>query len=289
MSAPRCLGVALALAGVLASPGAGATAALAAPPEAQRPELTAPGGGAATLFADANAAYLSGDLPRAIAAYEALVSEGVASSELETNLGAAWLRQGKRGLAALHLERALFLDPGDDDARADLAEVRRGNVDRLEGESEEGGTETLSRVLSPLPGGVAAALLLIAWTLGWVLLGARMFRPAQRSLGLAAFACLGVAVLAAAITFASAVGHDLALKRGVVTAASVPAREGPNDKSISHFEVHEGTTVRVEDEEGGFRRVKLANGLTGWIPDNAVELVVPPGWAGRPVLITQAP
>ena len=274
---------AVATAPVAAGGAAGALAvALAAPADAQRPELTAPGGGAAALFADANAAYLSGDLQRAVAAYQALVSEGVASPELETNLGAAWLRQGKRGLAALHLERALFLDPGDDDARADLAEVRRGNIDRLEGESEEGGTETLSRVLSPLPGGIAAALLILAWTLGWLLLGARMFRPAQRSLGLAAALSFGVALIAAAITFASAVGHDLALKRGVVIAVSVPAREGPNDKSISHFEVHEGTTVRVEDDEGGFRRVKLANGLAGWIPDSAVELVVPPGWrAGR--------
>ena len=246
-------------------------------------------GGAATLFADANTAYLSGDLPRAVAAYEGLVSEGVVSPELETNLGAACLRQGKRGLAALHLERALFLDPGDDDARADLQEVRRGNVDRLEGESEEGGTETLSRVLSPLPGGVAAALLLCAWTLGWVLLGARMFRPARRSLALGAILSFGVAAVAAGVTLASAIGHDLALKRAVVIAASVPAREGPDDKSISHFEVHEGTTVRVEDEEGGFRRVKLANGLAGWVPDSAVELVVPPGWAGRPVLVTQGP
>ena len=90
------------------------------------------------LFSDANAAYLSGDLARASASYEALVAEGMTSSELETNLGAAWLRQGKRGLAALHFERALVLDPGDDDARADLLEVRRGNVDKLEGESEEG-------------------------------------------------------------------------------------------------------------------------------------------------------
>ena len=42
--------------------------------------------------------------------------------------------------------------------------------------------------------------------------------------------------------------------------------------------------MRVEDEEPGFRRVKLANGLTGWVPAPSVELVVPPGWAGRPVV-----
>jgi tetratricopeptide (TPR) repeat protein len=240
--------------------------------------------GVAQLFADANAAYLSGDMSRAIAAYEALVSEGIASAELETNLGAAYLRQGKRGMAALHFERALFLDPGDDDARTDLAEVRRGNVDKLEGESEEGGTETLARVLAPLPGGAAAVLLVALWSLAWGLLGVRLFRPELRQFTLFAAGAFALAFLAAGVTWAAAMGQGLALQRAVVVSQAVPAREGPAEKSVSHFEIHEGTTVRVEDEEAQYRRIKLANGLTGWVPSSAVELVVPPGWAGRPVL-----
>jgi hypothetical protein len=236
------------------------------------------------LFADANAAYLSGDVARASASYEALVSEGITSAELETNLGAAYLRQGKRGLAALHFERALFLDPGDDDARADLLEVRRGNVDKLEGESDEGGTETLARVLAPLPGGAAAVLLLLLWCAGWALLGVRLFFPQRRFLSLSAGICFGLALIAALLTFGAAEGRRMAMQRAVVVAQSVPSREGPAEKSVSHFEVHEGTTVRVEDEDGQYRRVKLANGLTGWVPSSAVELVVPPGWAGRPVM-----
>jgi tetratricopeptide (TPR) repeat protein len=238
----------------------------------------------AQLFADANAAYLSGDAARAIASYEALVAQGITSAELETNLGAAYLRQGKRGLAALHFERALFLDPGDDDARTDLTEVRRGNVDKLEGEAEDGGTETLARVLAPLPGGTAAVLFAALWAAGWVLLGLRIFLPEQKQLGLAAGITFAVALLCAGITWASAVGRQMALQRAVVVAQSIPAREGPSDKAVSHFEIHEGTTVRVEDEEAQFRRVKLANGLTGWVPVSAVDLVVPPGWAGRPVM-----
>ena len=236
------------------------------------------------LFADANAAYLSGDLARAIASYEALVAEGVTSAELETNLGAAYLRQGRRGQAALHFERALFLDPGDDDARADLLEVRRGNVDKLEGESEEGGTETLARILAPLPGGTAAALLIALWIAAWTLLGIRIFRPDLGWASLAAGIAFALALGAAGITWGAATGRRMALQRAVVLAQSVPAREGPAEKSVSHFEVHEGTTVRVEDEEGDYRRVKLGNGLTGWIPQTSVELVVPPGWAGRPVM-----
>ena len=238
---------------------------------------------AQALFSDANAAYLGGDLSRAIASYEALIAEGVTSPELETNLGAAYLRQGKRGLAALHFERALFLDPGDDDARADLIEVRRGNVDKLEGEADEGGTESLARVLAPLPGTTAAVLLVAIWSVAWILVAIRVYRPFPWS-GLAAGIAFGLAVLAAAVTWGAATGRRMALQRAVVVAQAVPAREGPAEKSVSHFEVHEGTTVRVEDQEGDYRRVKLANGLTGWVSSSSVELVVPPGWAGRPVM-----
>ncbi len=238
----------------------------------------------AQLFADGNAAYLSGDVGRALSAWEALASEGVLSPELETNLGAGYLRQGKRGLAALHLERALFLDPGDDDARTDLVEVRRGNVDKLEGDAEDGGTETLVRLLSPLPGTFAAFLLLAAWGAAWILLGVRLLLAVSRWTAFASAGCFALAALAALVTWGAATARHLALQRAVVVSPSAPAREGPGEKNASRFEVHEGTTVRVEDEEGGFRRVKLANGLTGWVPAGAVEMVVPPGWAGRPVM-----
>jgi len=240
--------------------------------------------GGVQLFADANAAYLSGDVSRATAAYEALVSEGIASTQLETNLGAAYLRQGKRGLAVLHFERALFLEPGDDDARADLVEVRLGNVDRLEGDADEAGSETAARLLGPLPRREGAVALIVLWGAAWILLGIRVLLRAPRWTGIVAAACFAGALLSALVVGGAAAGRDLAMRRAVVVALAVPAREGPAERSVSRFEIHEGTTVGIEDEEAGFRRVKLANGLTGWVPAGALELVVPPGWAGRPVL-----
>jgi len=135
------------------------------------------------LFADANAAYLSGDMSRAVAAWEALVSEGVAATELETNLGAAYLRQGKRGLAALHFERALFLDPGDDDARADLIELRRGNVDRWRERrgrwDRDGGAA--AQAIARIHGGVCARR---ALGRGWVLVGVALLRGGPAGLRL---------------------------------------------------------------------------------------------------------
>jgi tetratricopeptide (TPR) repeat protein len=232
------------------------------------------------LFDQANAAYIAGDTSRALAGYEALLEEGVVSPELETNLGAAYLRQGKRGLAALHFERALFLDPSDDDARADLLEVRRGNVDKLEGEAEDGGAEAVSRVLAPLPGRAAAVALVALWSLGCALFAVHLVRP-RAALASTATACLLFAGAAALVTAGSAAAHRLTLSRAVVVAQAAPAREGPSARAASHFEVHEGTALRIEDEDQGFRRVKLANGLTGWVPSSAVEPVVPAGWSNQ--------
>jgi tetratricopeptide (TPR) repeat protein len=258
----------LALAALCAA--SAARAGVSVPPEAR--------GNA--LFDQANAAYLSGDTSRAVSGYEALLEEGLVSPELETNLGAAYLRQGKRGLAALHLERALFLDPSDDDARADLLEVRRGNVDKLEGEPEEGGAEALARVLAPLPGRAAAVALVVLWSVGCGLLAVQLLRP-RASLGPSAAACLILAAAAALVTAGSAAAHGLTLHRAVVVAQAAPAREGPSERAASHFEVHEGTALRVEDEDHGYRRVKLSNGLTGWVLSSAVELVVPQGWSNQ--------
>ena len=240
----------------------------------------APEARGSALFDQANAAYLSGDTSRAVAGYEALLQEGIASPVLETNLGVAYLRQGKRGLAALHLERALFLASSDDDARADLLEVRRGIVDKLEGETDEPGLEAVARILAPVPGDLAAVALIALWCAGWTLWALHLFRP-RAALGNSVAVCFVLAAVAGLMTAGAVASHRMALKRAVVVAQAARAREGPSERAASHFEVHEGTALRVEDEDQGFRRVRLANGLTGWVPAATVELVVPRGWSDQ--------
>lgn len=151
-------------------------------------------------------------------------------------------------------------------------------MDRLEGETEA--REAVVRVLSPLPGRPAAIALVILWTAAWGLLAAHLLRAGRLLLPLSV-AAFALSVLAALVTAGAAAWHSVALRRAVVVAAATPAREGPSERTATHFEVHEGTAVRIEDEEAGFRRIKLANGLVGWVPAASVELVVPAGWAGQ--------
>ncbi|GAC1551696.1 MAG: hypothetical protein NVS2B9_17380 [Myxococcales bacterium] len=280
------IGLVLLAAAILAAPEPAATPArpAEAPSAGAAPTARAGAGdGTERLFAEGNAAFLSGDPAKAVALYEALLAEGVTSAELETNLGAALERQGRRGAAALHFERALFLAPGDDDARADLQEVRKGNVDRLEGESEDGGAETALRLFSPAQGPWASIALIALWSLAWAALAARLLLPVHSlrvPIGGVAAALFACALVAGGLCAGAAASRRLALQRAVIVSPSTAVREGPDAKSASPFEVHEGTPVRLEDSESGFARIKLGNGLTGWVPRAAVERVVPPRWGG---------
>jgi len=107
-----------------------------------------------------------------------------------------------------------------------------------------------------------------------------LLRP-RTGVGNAAAVCFALAGVAGLVTAGAVASHRLALKRAVVVARAAPAREGPSEPAASHLAVHESTALRIEDEDQGFRRVKLANGLTGWVPAAAVEQVVPAGWSDQ--------
>ena len=66
-----------------------------------------------------------------IAQWESIASSSQTSAELEYNLGNAYFRQGSIERSILHYERALKLNPNDDDARKNLALANRGIVNQI--------------------------------------------------------------------------------------------------------------------------------------------------------------
>ena len=73
----------------------------------------------------------------------------------------------------------------------------------------------------------------------------------------------------------STAGREMAMRRGVVVAQAVPAREGPAERSLSRFEVHEGTTVRIDGrpvpESSSLRTLRGAR--DGWTVADWHQLV----------------
>lgn len=218
-------------------------------------------------FERANALYRTGDFAGAAAEYEGLVSDGFAFPSLHLNLGNARMRLGRRGGAIASWERALRLDPGDDDARENLVAARRDDPDRaLAGEPT-----FLARLVERTGDGLAVALLLVPWWIFWGTLALRT-RSGGRTRG-----ALGAVAFAAALAILAGGGlvagraRERRFPLAVVAIPSVQVRAGPGVALKPAFELHEGTRLRVRALEGDYALVRLDGGLEGWLPRSALE------------------
>ena len=195
-----------------------------------------------------NEAYLHGDYAGAVAAYEEVNRQGVASADLAFNLGDAYFRKGTLGPAIWSFERALALDPGDEDARYNLDKARKLSArrahDRIEGDDKDPAWMRLVAGVAPS----TTTWLFVALYLGFF--AALIGRRWARSEWLTA----GAAVLAAG-----------ALLTGVLLPDEIAVKEGADTNYRTSFDAHAGLRVRIVDQDQDWLRVRLANGLEGWV------------------------
>ena len=265
---PRSLPCSLLLAAALAALSSDAAAAVA--PHYTEAE-------AHVVFQAANDACLREDWATCLEGYERLLNAGYSSADLEYNLGTAHLKQGRTGPAILHLERALRLDPSDADAHANLERARKQQVDQLVGAPDGLDEPLAARIARHTRGDRWALAFLLFWIAGTgLLLARRRVRDDARRFALlfGSLFALAAALPSAAVTAAHVWGneHD---RDAVVVAASVPVREGPDEGIKAIFEVHEGLKVRLLDQAGTFQRIRLANGLQGYVPAESVAPIDP--------------
>lgn len=228
---------------------------------------SAAGGSPEERFEKANVLYRAGDFAGAASAYEALAAEGLSSGALHHNLGNARYRLGVRGAAIASWERALRLEPGDDDARENLRAARSDDPDRaLCGEAT-----LFSRLVERTGDGAALALFVAPWWLLWGALALRSRAGRRARAALAAAAILAAVGVLCGGALLVGRARDRAFPLAIVTAPSTPVRAGPSAALKADFELHEGTRVRLREVAGDLARVRLDGGLEGWLPRRDVE------------------
>jgi tetratricopeptide (TPR) repeat protein len=213
-----------------------------------------------------NEAYLHGDYAAAVAAYEEVDRQGLASSDVAFNLGAAYFRKGALGPAIWAFERALALDANDDDARYNLDKARklaaRRAQDRIEGEDKD---PAWMRIVGGLSRS-SATWFFVAMYLGFfaVLIGRRWARSDWRPALVAVAAVLATgAVLSGGLLAGRA--HLDGIPFGVVLPDEIAVKEGADVNYRTSFAAHAGLRVRIVDRDQDWLRVRLANGLEGWV------------------------
>jgi hypothetical protein len=215
---------------------------------------------------------------RAAEQFETVTARGHANGSLEYNTANAWLLAGDLGRAVLHYRRGLVLRPGDPEIEANLATARARRLDQIDDASGRALVETLffwhHGLDRPTKRTVAAAL----WLLGFALLAAVfLLPPGDRRIRFRRLAALTCLALAAALYVSLAVERADAAARddAVLVADEMPLRTGDGFGYPARYEnpIHAGAELIVLEDRGGWVRVELADGKSGWLPVDALERV----------------
>lgn len=224
------------------------------------------------IFNQANAAYARGKLGDALELYEKLIQKGHANSDVFFNAGTAYLANGQLGPAVVLLERARRREGKTKDLEAQLNIAEARKKDRLaEVASFEKLLETLAMSTPPVWSFLVfvvsfCSFLWMTWLHGlwrkwlrgqWVLLAALL---------------LGLSVLTGAIG-ASQLWWMTLMKEAVISATAVSVHSYPLPDANVSLEIHEGLKVRVLEEEGAFTKIRLPNGVQGWILSKELTVI----------------
>ena len=227
-------------------------------------------------FRRGNESYLKGDYRDAVLAYEQVAALGVVSDDLYYNLGNAYYKEGALGQAIYNYERALEIDPsgaGSDDARYNLdaarEAVKRKSGDRLVGAEA---VPFWIRTVQPYSTSTLSWTFLVLYTLLFALLVTlRFVTPGFLRASLwALFAFWILGTLYAGALLGGRLYLTTRVERAIVLSDTLAVHEGPDANYQTTFTVHAGLLVRVTEHDQDWARVRLQNGLEGWVQVSAI-------------------
>jgi tetratricopeptide (TPR) repeat protein len=226
---------------------------------------------ATALFQKGNASYEAGNFDQAIEEYQKIVDLGIKNSKVFYNLGNAYFRKNQLGKAVLNYRRALALEPRDEDSMVNLAFVKLFTLDKI----EEQRVNPLSNLVHWYVNLFSLDELTIFASLSYslfILFGILiLYRRKRKALFLGLTTMFLIFVI-----FSSSLSAKLyfnSAKNGVLTLPQAQVRSGPGNDYTLQFTGHEGLEFQINEEAEGWYRISLPNGVKGWIPKDAVEII----------------
>jgi tetratricopeptide (TPR) repeat protein len=226
-------------------------------------------------FTEANQAYQAGRYPKAVELYEAILKNGVFSSELYYNLGNAYYRLGQNGRAILNYERALRLSPSNGDIENNLTLAQARITENIEPVSQM----FLIKWGQILRGWLAADSwsvlgLIFLWTgvagfAVWLLGEERIWKKRGFLTGSILIPLSIVPFLCAT----SAKSLEVNAQNGIILVRETVIRPAPDANALPTGILHEGIKVEMKDKIQNHIKVRLPNGEEGWIEERSLEKI----------------
>ena len=219
------------------------------------------------LFSEGNTFYKTEDYSRAVEVYLAIEEQGYESVELFYNIGNCYYKMNKVAPSIYYYEKALKIDPSFEDALFNLAYAKRMTIDVIE-ELPKTFLQRFSQnviqkfsyetwaITAVSTSFLMAILFLLYYFSGGIRTKLVFFNSA-----ILVFFILLQTVLFAFSNYSSVQNN----RQAIIFALQTKIKNAPTPSGEEVFELHEGTKVIILEELDDFKKIKIADGKTGWI------------------------
>ena len=223
----------------------------------------------------ANEAYAQEDYIKAIELYEQTLKEQGVSSDLYYNLGNAYYKHNEFAKAILNYERALLLNPGNEDARFNLDMANTHIVDKIDPVGRFFLSVWIDSLRSFLSSNAWAVIGIVSFLL--FLLGCYLylFSKSVRAKKMGFFGGIILFLVSiAANSFAWNLNEKMENRNeAIVFAPTVSVKSSPAESGTDLFVLHEGTKVVMLNKLGDWAEIKISDGNRGWLPLSSIEII----------------
>lgn len=218
-------------------------------------------------FGEGNVAYNEGDYEQALTFYNQIVEAGYESADLYYNMGNTYYKLKQYPMSILYFEKALKLNPGDEDIRANLEIANLAVVDKINVLPQSFIERWWNGIKSSFSADGWAWVSVLSFGLFLLCLFAflmsrkTLLRKVGFFVGLLLFICLAFSVV-----FAIEKTGDLKRQdEAIVMTPTITVKSSPNDTGVDLFVLHEGAKVRIMETSNGWNKIKIADGSEGWL------------------------
>jgi tetratricopeptide (TPR) repeat protein len=228
-----------------------------------------------SVFSNANKLYQDGRYEDAILAYESVINSGYESATLYYNLGNSYFRSNKLGNARLYYEKALKLNPDDEDAQANIQYLEGLLSDRFEEVPIIFYKKWINSIYISLSSNQWAYISMILFVISilsvsvYLLLRNTLLRKTGFYSGLL-FLLLSILSLTASWKQYQQIKKP---DSAVVIDLSVNVKSAPRETGTGLFVLHEGAKVWLEDKTSGWQEIRLSDGRKGWLPVESIQSI----------------
>lgn len=229
-------------------------------------------------FESGNTAYADGRYRDAVALYQTIIAEqpNTKASEMARvyyNLGNAQFKQGELAQAILAYERALRLDPRNEDVKHNLRFAQSRITDDIKDNDfflsswvkavRNSASEEVWRWVSIglFILGLVGILLFLLSPILWL----------RKSAFYIALLALFIS-LCAGLNARSLHQRDTLRNEAIITQGIVNAKSSPDRSGTDLFTIHEGTKVTIGETIGEWANIRVAQ-YEGWIPMRTLERI----------------